>query len=283
MFFSERRRLAEQAEAEARGESFWTANLEPAVRGKLVEAFRNSCLSSQARQVDELVARLIRIDTGALSVKPIAKALTMDAPALALSYVEAIYKVLLTARVYGLEDGSPEDVQPDAFQRRVNEVFNAHRVSFKLTNGEIVPLSAEELHVEVVERTVRLLYGSPELEHAHDSYVKALREISNEDAPDAVTDAATALQETLLALGCNGNALGPLIKDCMKRGMLAPHDQLLEAGLTKFLDGVSANRSEDGDAHRRSPATLNDAWLMVHIVGALIVRLASGMPRRPSP
>ena len=284
MFYFEKQRLAAQAEAEARGESFWTDDLGPAVRGKLIEAFRSSCSPRDKEEIDELVAKLLMFDTGALSVKTIVNAFAMDAPALALSYVEAVYKVLLHARVYGLGGATRSDgANPEQFHKRVNDIFNAHRVSFKLVKGEIIPLAAEELHAAVVDPTVRLLYGRPKLEQAHDSYLKALKEISSDDAPDAITDAGTALQETLVALGCKGNALGPLIKDGIKRGLLAPHDQLLEAGLTKFLDWVSASRSEEGDAHKNSPASRDDAWLMVHIVGALIVRLASHTPRRPPP
>lgn len=96
--------------------------------------------------------------------------------------------------------------------------------------------------------------------------------------PDAITDAGTALQEALQALGCGGNALGGLIKDAMKKGLLAPHDATLASGIKNFMAWASADRSETGDAHKSSDATLDDAWLMVHIVGALIVRLA-GTPR----
>lgn len=70
-------------------------------------------------------------------------------------------------------------------------------------------------------------------------------------------------------------ALGPLIDDALRKGLLAPHDK-------KLADWVSADRTTTGDAHRHSEATESDAWLTVHVVGALIVRLAdSGRPRSP--
>ena len=39
---------------------------------------------------------------------------------------------------------------------------------------------------------------------------------------------------------------------------------------------VSADRSEMGDSHKaETTLTRDDAWLTVHVVGALILRLAS--------
>jgi len=156
----------------------------------------------------------------------------------------------------------------------VNEVFNSHRIAFRFVQGEVVPLSSDELHVEVVEPTLRLLHGRKDLDKAHDAYLKALKEISNEDAPDAITDAGTALQETLTALGCQGNQLGDLLKDAKKQGLLGAHDQKLITGIENFGAWASAERSQSGDSHKSSEAPLADAWLMVHVVGALIVRLA---------
>lgn len=125
---------------------------------------------------------------------------------------------------------------------------------------------------EAVEPALKLLIGS-QFAAAHGAYLDALKEISNGKADDAITDAGTALQETLTALGCQGNALGPLIKDAKKNGLLAGHDQNLVDGIIKFMDWASADRSTTGDAHKHSDADVSDAWLMVHIVGALIVRL----------
>lgn len=53
---------------------------------------------------------------------------------------------------------------------------------------------------------------------------RALGEISNGKPGDAITDAGTALQETLTALGCDGNNLGALIKSAKAKGLLAAHD-----------------------------------------------------------
>ncbi len=61
-----------------------------------------------------------------------------------------------------------------------------------------------------------------------------------------------------------------------KKGVLAPHDATLAAGIEKIIDWVCADRSETGDAHNAKPATRDDAWFAVHVVGALILRPAGG-------
>jgi hypothetical protein len=118
-------------------------------------------------------------------------------------------------------------------------------------------------------------------ERAQAAFRDALRELQNRKADDAITDAGTALQETLGELGCEGNSLGRLISDARRRGLLAGHDEKLTAGIVAFLEWASADRSETGDAHKHSDATIANAWLAVHVVGALIHRLASEVPRAP--
>ncbi|MCL3838499.1 hypothetical protein [Aeromicrobium duanguangcaii] len=156
-------------------------------------------------------------------------------------------------------------------REQVNRILEDYRVPYRLVDDSVVPLSSDELHTSVVMPALGLLVGE---EHAgaNRAYVKALKEIP-QDAADAITDAGTALQSVLETLGCKGNALGPLIKDARKRGLLGGHDERLTEGLLKMMDWASANRSERGDGHHTSDASRSDAWLMVHVVGALIVRL----------
>jgi len=99
--------------------------------------------------------------------------------------------------------------------------------------------------------------------------------LSKGDAADAVTDAGTALQEMLKSLGCRGNQLGDLIRSAKSKGLLGAHDTPLFETFEKAMHWVAADRSEKGESHHLSDATLDDAWLIVHVVGAFIVRLAS--------
>lgn len=137
---------------------------------------------------------------------------------------------------------------------------------------EIVPVESDELHNEVVEPTLRLLI-SKNFSKAHESYLKALKEIQNNDPGDAITDAGAALQHTLEELGCKGNTTGKLLINAKDKGFLGRHDQRLINGVKEFGEWAHADRNETGDAHHHPDAVLADAWLMTHVVGALIVRL----------
>jgi hypothetical protein len=274
VFYSERKRLAAIAAGEAQGESFWTSDLDSAVRGKLVDAYSRTVPQRARTHIEVAVTKLITRETGNLAPSGIQECLLRGNEVLVLTYLEMIHWCLVGFAQRPLGGTLTADYDSTTFAAEVNRIFNAHRVAFRFVDGDIVPLSSDELHVEVVEPTLRLLHGRKDFDKAHEAYLKSLKEISNDDAPDAITDAGTALQETLTALGCQGNQLGDLLKDAKKRGLLGVHDQKLINGIESFGSWASAERSQSGDAHKSSDAVLADAWLMVHIVGALIVRLA---------
>jgi hypothetical protein len=75
-------------------------------------------------------------------------------------------------------------------------------------------------------------------------------------------------------VGAEGNALGPLISSAKKKGIFSGHDTALLDSVMRAMDWVSAERSEAGDSHNVTDSGERDAWLMVHVVGALIVWLA---------
>lgn len=182
----------------------------------------------------------------------------------------------ITIREFGTENTA------NVFAREVNVVLAEHRIAFKFVDGELIPFSSDELLQEVVEPALRLLVGE-RFSGAHSAYLDALKEIGAGSPADAITDAGTALQECLVALGLKGNALGPLIKDAKKSGQLGSHDQTLTDGVEKFMHWAAADRSTTGDAHRISGAVTADAWLMVHVVGALMVRLVDPGRARNEP
>jgi hypothetical protein len=268
-------RLASLAEAEAAGESFWTDTVPLVARQRLVQAWKDSVGSNHYAESEAglHVQNAVRRSVGTAE-NSVEAGLLSESVETVLTYVEAVpYGLSMTVRSYS------RSVTTRLWPVRVAEIFNSHRVAFRFIQGEIVPLSSDELHVEVVEPTLRLLHGRRDLDKAHEAYLKALKEISNGDAPDAITDAGTALQETLTALGCQGNQLGDLLKDAKRRGILGAHDQKLIAGIESVGAWAAAERSQSGDSHKSSDAELADAWLMVHVVGALIVRLADPKPR----
>lgn len=154
----------------------------------------------------------------------------------------------------------------------VNVILAEERVAFELVEGEMVPFQSKELHQSVVVPTLQLLSARRGWESVEKAYQDALKELAD-GRQDAITDAGTALQETLTVLDCNGNALGALAKSALHKGLLAPHDSRMVDTIKRLIDWVAADRSEKGDAHNATPATRDDAWLTVHVVGALILRL----------
>ena len=207
----------------------------------------------------------------------------MDAP-------DDTYPTALEALVIAIDNfmrvdqdfyGSPPvDGFSGRLRNAVNEVFSQERVAWTLVEHEMVEMKSQELHEALVEPALRLIHDA-RFARVDATYRKALEELSKGDGADAVTNSGTALQELLTGLGCDGNQLGDLIKSARKKQILAAHDASTLDSLEKAMHWVAADRSETGDSHYASDASREDAWLIVHIVGAFIVRLASG-GKRPS-
>lgn len=264
MGYSTRKRLQEIEEREAAGESLWKRTFD---RGSLVKLDELWTLLtdeglSRREQVSEHLTTAMRLSDGwdiRYSLYPGTFRASTDREAeFILDVIEHLVDAIEEFTGHG-----------DDFARHVSHILNEHRIAYRLVDGEIVPVSSDELHREVVEPTLRLLVGE-KFAGAHQSYLKALKEIQNNDPGDAITDAGTALQETLEALDCQGKVLGRLIKDAKTKGLLGNHDEPMAESITKW---VAAERN-NGEAHHAGEPELADAWLMVHVVGALIVRLA---------
>lgn len=164
----------------------------------------------------------------------------------------------------------------------VNLIFQDHRIGYKFVGTDLIPFEDDELMRNVIEPTLGLLIGEKYGE-AKTSYREALEEIADGNPGDAMTDAGRALQQTLQALGCKGNMLGPLLRDAKHKGLLGNVDAPLMEGIEKFFNWASANRNELSDAHNSADLLAEDGWLMIHVVGALIQRLAAGTPRQAQP
>jgi hypothetical protein len=287
MLFTRRKRLKELAEAEARGESFWSARFETPARWKLLHAFNDACPSHMREPYAETARALILREEGLpflskSTMNPLEDLLTFLLNCddkLVPTVIEAIAGVF-SRFPYGIHGviGATGPVDSEGFASVVNMILREHRISYELVDGQMIPFASKELHTEIVAPTLRLLSGRSGWEKVESAYQDALAELSDGKPTDAITDVGTALQEALLVLGCKGNALGPLIKSARNGGLLAPHDSAMTEAVERLMNWVSADRSESGDGHRVVAVTTDDAWLMVHVVGALILRLA-GSPR----
>lgn len=190
-----------------------------------------------------------------------------------LDVIEAFFPALDKAQI-GVYRSYEEPSEARAFRERVNQILDEHDIAYQLVGREMIPRDSMVMHADIVGPALSLLRGHSALNKVEIAFQNALRELKpGEDPANAITDAGTALQEMLVALGAEGNRLGPLLASARGKGLLGPHDSKLAQGVEKIGEWVSADRSTRGDSHSVTDATRDDAWLAVHVVGALILRL----------
>ena len=167
-----------------------------------------------------------------------------------------------------------------AFRERINDVFDEHDIAWQLVGDHVVPRSSIAMHATVVEPVFALTQGDSRFSAVERAYQDALSELKPGGNPsDAITDAGTAVQEALRALGLKGDQLGTLLTEARKRELLAPYDSKLAEAINLIGDWVGADRGQRGDTHVASEASRDDAWLAVRVAGALILRLTTGQRR----
>lgn len=277
MLHAARRRQQEMTEREAGGESLWTEGFAERVRIRLRRALDRAWQGSTIFQAADFFfqARSTVLDQEGLTFLVHANYTDRaDFEAFFLGCSGDDFPTALEAVMAACGDSV------HAFAGMANQIFAEERVAWKIVDGQMIEIRSTEMHASVVEPALRLLHD-PRFAHVDATYRKALDELSKGDGADAVTDAGAALQELLTALGCEGQQLRDQIALAKKRKLLAGHDARYLAALYESLNWVGADRSQTGESHHASDASRDDAWLIVHIVGAFIVRLASG-DKRPS-
>lgn len=289
MLHRRRTRARQLAQSEQLGQTSWTDAFAPGVRQRIY-LLAEDVAGPYLRKVFDHARRLILHDEGleylvdrnASPDHEFEQYLRRCPDEMMPTVLEALYQGLGSIRgprrVVGRRQYGGGSLDLRHFAGTVNDILAEYRIAFELIDGKMARLEAIEVHNTVVLPVLRLLPGRKGWEGVEASYQKALEEIGRDPA-DAITDAGTALQEALKLVGCKGNALGPLAASARKIGLLAPHDATLSGAIEKIVDWVAADRSMMGDAHNAAPATRDDAWLAVHVVGALILRLASGAAR----
>lgn len=277
------------AEREAAGENLWTEELESTTRNQFAACVRNLLWDYiQDPGVPTLLSAITQEVSDAAGVKSRAG----EAPELfgrqdIDDFVDSIRDPdALPAVILGLIEGlwhwqtviDEELVKRGAhsrqwFQDRITEVLEDHRIGFVFVNGDFQPRSGSIADREILVPAAELLTGDPRFADADATYREALSAIQHRQPDEAITKACTALQSVLAALGCGSNNLSRQVAQAVDEGLLARHDKPLEGWLT-------ATRGILGSAHPGTgAATREDAWLTVHVVGAIILRLARGRPR----
>jgi hypothetical protein len=281
--YAERLRLKAQAAALAAGETRWTDQLDRDVRVKLSLAWEDLTAHMASQQYLDVLEEVINhraLRSTTFSLKP--RRMPPDSNATNeqfLSLIEAEHEALtfLAAEAHKNPTRWQEVIvaAPETFRTEVNRILEAHIVALSLhQNSRLIEIESQEMHKAVVAPTLYLLHSQPRFAGAETAYQKSLKELRNRDAADAITDAATALQEVLTALGCDGGALGELVSSAKKKGMLTGADTPLTESIIKTVNWVAAKRNQ-GEAHRGDPdMNMSDAWMVVHVVGALTIRLS---------
>jgi hypothetical protein len=268
VLFHEREQQKEFERREREGQTVWTSEIPLPIRNRIIYFLRDIGLTPAfLRDIYARTQKIMERRTGLVLGGGLFPA--EDVVAYLANCEDKYFLSALEVFYISLEEMSHS--WAIIFETGATKIFTQERISYEMISGQIVPFSSRELHAEIVDPVLRLLGGLSGWEEVESTYQKALHEIGI-DPGDAITDAATALQVTLTKLGCKGNALGPLTQSAIRLGLLAPHDKHL-------LDWLSADRSSTGDAHKASKADPSDAWFIVHVAGALILRLANGNPR----
>lgn len=165
-----------------------------------------------------------------------------------------------------------------AMVEAVNDVLLGERIDWHWDNGKFVQRGSSEMHEELVKPATVLLDTDPRLAAASRAYSNAITRLSEGKSDVAITDAATAVQEMFRALGAKGNSISDQLDAAQRAKIITPTDRKL---LKPIVDWLNADRSERGNAHheRAEDATKQDAWLVIHVAGALMLRLSNREPR----
>lgn len=274
MLFSERNRLRQIEEREAAGDDVWIDTFPIEALVKISSLWQ---WAAENMRPGPRMGRMLRqIFLSSVGKEPIAQEPSQLPAAGREAATEQILDLLevlyMLAKNFSITPGG------DDISENLNGILHSHRIAYKMIDGQMFPYRDDPVFASTIEPTIRLLVDK-RFDAAQKSYRSALQEIRVGDAADAVTDAGRALQDTLGALGYEGSTIGRQLANAKKDGLLAGHDIPLGKALEAVINWASAERSETGDAHKDSNATLDDAWLAVQVIGALILRLASDNPR----
>lgn len=164
------------------------------------------------------------------------------------------------------------------FVETVNDLLLGARVDWHFSEGAFVQRGSSVLHAELVKPVTVLLDSDPKFARASQGFSTAITRLSAGQPDVAITDAATAMQEFFRALGADGNSISHQLDVAQRANRLTSADRKLLKPLT---DWMNADRSTRGNAHhlREGDVTKADAWLIIHVAAALMVRLSNEEPR----
>jgi len=179
---------------------------------------------------------------------------------------------------YGVQPGTVPEYNLDAFMEVLNDRLLYSRVDWVFEDDRFQERGNYLLHSELLRPATILLGDDPTYKTVSDAFQSALTRLSKGETDVALTQAATALQEFFRALGVEGNSVSDQLDKAQRAKVISGADRSL---MKPLIDWVNADRSDRGNAHRHreGDVTKADAWLMMHVVAALMVRLSNKEPR----
>ena len=157
------------------------------------------------------------------------------------------------------------------FEIEIREKLIDNLIAYDLIDGKIVQRGEQKLYVDVIEPVLEYLTTQSRFTPTRKAFLEGLDQIKQKNAPNAITDFATAISEMLRALGASGTVLSALNASARSLKLLSEHDR-------KLIDWIASERNS-GEAHTISDSTIDDAWLHAHVTAALILRLSKTTPR----
>jgi hypothetical protein len=274
--FQRRKELEKILQLEKEGQSFWTDQFSQTVKNKLLIAFAEATHQNIAYQ-ENARARLLK-DLGRFQLVDSNLQRYEDFQKYFLSSTGEEFVSVLEACQHAINDPSLYEQRmylksPDYFVNEVNRILSENRISFQLVGAEMIEHKSQVMYNEILEPVLLHTSRNHALVGVNKAFTEALEELANSKPANAITDASRALEETLRYLGAVGTGPGDLFQDARKRQILKPQDQPLFEVIAKAVNWVSAQRANEGDAHRQTDPSNSEAWATVYICGALILKV----------
>jgi hypothetical protein len=160
----------------------------------------------------------------------------------------------------------------------MNTILREHRVAYEIVNGQMQPLNSAALTDLVYEPLAALFNNAKSFHKVESAYREAWKEFAEHRFSNAITDAATALQEMCESLGATQSQLSDQLKHLRNSGLLNSFDAPLVEAISKMISWAGGVRSQIGDTHRVNDTSIEDARFFLAVIGALIIRLAEANP-----
>ncbi len=284
---SEQLRRRQLAEHEAVGEVVWGDDIDPSIARRVKAALFE--MSNAAERVFQSADRHRSINA-ASGPDTIGTEQALAGDGSSAERLDAVGAAVHA--MFRLEKNDDEEVDVSGWNRQyeapryqaaefaelVNDILLGSRVDWAYTEGYFQPRGNTVLHEQLVKPATILLGSDPKFTSASDGLQLAITRLSDGSTDAAITDAASAVQEFFRALDVGGNSISDQLNAAANKGIISAVDRKL---LQPIIAWVNADRSERGNAHhhRDGDVSRSDAWLMIHVASALIVRLSGQEPR----